>query len=156
MVKQLWISMKQETTGWQWHQLDHMQIMYTSLQADSHASTSSLNFYRPDALPDDQPIVSKHWRQKHTCSTSYIYTNWEITNEVQQEKDCILQFLQMVPTREGNITKQWWSKASHHRQYSIITNTWLDSSTDFTIAQLNWLHLGPNQLQWTNKCCSYH
>jgi len=41
--------------GWQWHQLDHMQITCTSLQTDNHASTSSLNFYRPDALPDAQP-----------------------------------------------------------------------------------------------------
>jgi len=45
--------MKQETMGWQWHQLDHMQIICTLLQADSHASTSSIFiFYTPDALPD--------------------------------------------------------------------------------------------------------
>jgi len=30
--------------GWQWHQLDHMQIIRTSLQTDNHASTSSLVF----------------------------------------------------------------------------------------------------------------
>jgi len=36
--------MKQEMMGWQWHQLDHMQIICTSLQTDNHASTSSLNF----------------------------------------------------------------------------------------------------------------
>jgi len=30
-----------------------------SLQADNHTSTSSLNFYKPDALPDAQPTVSK-------------------------------------------------------------------------------------------------
>jgi len=29
--------------GWQWHQLGHMQIIFTSLQTDNHASTSSLN-----------------------------------------------------------------------------------------------------------------
>jgi len=29
--------------GWQWHQLNHMQIICTSLQTDNHASTSSLN-----------------------------------------------------------------------------------------------------------------
>jgi len=49
--------------GWQWHQLDHMQTICTSLQADNHTNTSSLNIYRPDALPDDQPTVSKHSRQ---------------------------------------------------------------------------------------------
>jgi len=31
--------------GWQWHQLDRMQIICTSLQTDNHGSTS------PDALP---------------------------------------------------------------------------------------------------------
>jgi len=34
--------MKQEMMGWQWHQLDHMQIIGTSLQTDDHASTSAL------------------------------------------------------------------------------------------------------------------
>jgi len=46
--------------GMQWHQLDHMQMICTSLQTDNHTNTSSLNFYRPDALPDAQPAVSKH------------------------------------------------------------------------------------------------
>ena len=32
--------------GWQWHQLDHMQVISTSLQTDNHASTSSLKFLR--------------------------------------------------------------------------------------------------------------
>jgi len=29
----------------------------TSLQTDNHTNMSSLNFYRPDALPDVQPSV---------------------------------------------------------------------------------------------------
>jgi len=37
-----------------------MQTICTSLQTDNHTSSSSLNFYRPDALPDAQPTVSKH------------------------------------------------------------------------------------------------
>jgi len=41
-VKPVWILMKQETTGLQWHQLVHMQVICTSLQTDNHASTSSL------------------------------------------------------------------------------------------------------------------
>jgi len=32
----------------------------TSLQRDNYVNTSSLNFYRPDALHDPQPAVSKH------------------------------------------------------------------------------------------------
>ena len=38
------ILMNQEMLGWQWHQLDHMQIICTSIQTDNHASTSPLNF----------------------------------------------------------------------------------------------------------------
>ena len=34
------ILLVQEMTGWQWHQLDHMQIICTSLQTHNHASTS--------------------------------------------------------------------------------------------------------------------
>ena len=32
----------------------------TLLQTDIHTNTPSLNFYRPDALPDAQPTMSKH------------------------------------------------------------------------------------------------
>ena len=38
---------------WQWHQLRHMQVC-TSLQADNHASTPPISFYRSDALPAAQ------------------------------------------------------------------------------------------------------
>ena len=42
----------------QWHQLDHMQTICTSLQTDTHTNTLSLNFYTwPDGLPDAQPTV---------------------------------------------------------------------------------------------------
>jgi len=59
-VKQFWILMNEEMMGWQWHQLDHMQIICTSLQTGNHAGTSSFIFYRLDALPDTQPTLSKH------------------------------------------------------------------------------------------------
>jgi len=38
--KPSWILLEQEMMGWQWHQLDHMQIICTSLQTDNYASTS--------------------------------------------------------------------------------------------------------------------
>jgi len=34
----------------------------SSCQSDNHMNTSSLNFYQPDAFPDAQPTVSKHYR----------------------------------------------------------------------------------------------
>ena len=46
--KPFWILPEQEMMGWQWHQLDHMQIICILLQTDNHASTSPLSFYRPD------------------------------------------------------------------------------------------------------------
>jgi len=51
--------MKQKMTGWHWHQLDHMQIICTSLQTDNHASTgtSPLRFFAgqmPFLLPNQQ------------------------------------------------------------------------------------------------------
>jgi len=42
--KPFWILIKQEMMGWQWHLLDHMEIICTLLQTYNHASTSSLNF----------------------------------------------------------------------------------------------------------------
>jgi len=46
--------------GMQWHQLDRIQTICTSLQTDNHTNTLLLNFYRPDALPDAELTVSKH------------------------------------------------------------------------------------------------
>jgi len=40
--KPFWILLEQEMMGWQWHQLDHMQIICTSLQAHNHTSTWNL------------------------------------------------------------------------------------------------------------------
>ena len=57
--KPFWILLKQEMMGWQWHQLNHVQIICTSLQTDNHANTSSIHiFHRPDALPTAQPKAS--------------------------------------------------------------------------------------------------
>ena len=43
--KTFWILLKQEMTEWQWHHLDHMQVICTSLQTDNHANTLSLKFF---------------------------------------------------------------------------------------------------------------
>jgi len=51
--------------------MDHMQTICTSLQTDNHTNTPSLNFYRPDALPDAQPCQSTEGttqKNKHTAN----------------------------------------------------------------------------------------
>jgi len=46
--------------GWQWHQLDHMHTICTSLRTDNHTNTSSLNFVHAGC---------SFWRK--TCSTLF-------------------------------------------------------------------------------------
>jgi len=70
---------------WQWHQLGHMQVCI-SLQTDTHASTTPLVFYRPDALPATQPTASKHWRQKE-YKTSAQNNIW-LTNKIDYTAKC--------------------------------------------------------------------
>jgi len=38
--KPFWLLLEHEMMGWQWHQLDHIQIICTLLQTDNHANTS--------------------------------------------------------------------------------------------------------------------
>jgi len=40
--KPFWILMKQKMMGWQWYQLDYIQIICTSLQTDNHAIQSQI------------------------------------------------------------------------------------------------------------------
>ena len=60
----------------QWHQLDHMQTICTSLQTDNHINTSSVKFYRPDALPDAQPTVLKQRWQYNTTVYDGNFSDW--------------------------------------------------------------------------------
>ena len=41
-----------DTIGWQWHQLNHMQAIGTSLQKITKPAPHQSDFYGPDALPD--------------------------------------------------------------------------------------------------------
>jgi len=49
-----------EMMGWQWHQLNHMQAICTSLRKITTPAPHRSDFYGPDALPDTQPTASKH------------------------------------------------------------------------------------------------
>ena len=61
---------EEEMTGWQWHQLNHMQAICTSLQKITTPAPHQSDFYGLDALPDTQPTASKHWRHKTADWTS--------------------------------------------------------------------------------------
>jgi len=55
--------------GWQWHQLDHMQIICTSFQTDNHASTLLLNFFTDWMLflTPNQQRQSTRGNSQHCC-----------------------------------------------------------------------------------------
>ena len=68
--KLFWILLEQEMMTWQLRQLDHMQIICTSLQTDNRASTLPLLFYRP-VCPSCHPTYSV----KAVTLTIKIYQN---------------------------------------------------------------------------------
>jgi len=51
---------------WQWHQLDHMQITFTSLHTDNHDSTSPLSFFTSWMPPNQQPQSTEGIIQTHS------------------------------------------------------------------------------------------
>jgi len=55
--------------------------VWTTLQTDNHTNTSSLNFYRPDALPDTQPCKSTEGQTKDENKPNLLATYHE-TNTV--------------------------------------------------------------------------
>ena len=57
--KPFWILLVQEIMTWQWHQLDHMQIICTSLQTDNHASTQFLQTGCPSCHPTNSVKAPK-------------------------------------------------------------------------------------------------
>jgi len=52
----------EDGNGISWTIIMQNNLHLKLLQTDNHINTSLLNFYRPDALSDAQPTVSKHWR----------------------------------------------------------------------------------------------
>jgi len=49
--------------GWQWHQLDQMQIICTSFREITVLAPHPSIFYCPDSLSDTQPTALKQTRQ---------------------------------------------------------------------------------------------
>jgi len=77
--KPLWILLKQEIMRWQWHQLDHMQIICTTLQTDNRVRTDSKilfsrtfqDFQRPNSrvFQDQQNPFSRTFQDKFGSQT---------------------------------------------------------------------------------------
>jgi len=84
-VKPFWIS-RSKMMGRHWYQLDHLQIICTSLQTDNHASTSSPYFHTLDALSVTQPTVSKAicYRREHFVISGPAF----ISQSPNQQRQC--------------------------------------------------------------------
>jgi len=94
----------------QWHQLDHMQAICTSILTDNHTNTSSLNFYRTDALPDTQPTVSMH--RKPMCSMRRNECSW-----------CAYWFVP-VRSRVDRRACVWWGCTPSCVEYLQAAHDW--------------------------------
>ena len=65
--------------GWQWHQLDYMQIICSILQTDNHASTPSLNFFMGRMLfltPNQQCQSTEGKKETVTLSIFEQIVSW--------------------------------------------------------------------------------
>ena len=124
----------------QWQQLDHMQTMCTSLQTDNHTNTTSLNFYRPDALPDVQPTVSKHWRQY----PDYVY--WKSAATIRDDKKKYIISFSFHSNKNSQKTKVIHCQWLLH-QYSVPTMS--DQPTTQCIPRITlW---SPHRACWSSR-----
>jgi len=89
----------------QWHQLDHMQTICTSLQTDKHTSTSSLDFYRSDA-PQQCPSTEGTQSQQ---TMNYTTSRYLLLVGTQQ------QTLRRIP--RGNSTEYHDNRVNTHRKF---------------------------------------
>ena len=73
--------------GMQWHQLDHMQTICTSLLTDNHTNTSSLNFLQAGCcsrLPTNSVKAVKAVETRLDCNTIRILETRDITRREQR------------------------------------------------------------------------
>jgi len=84
--KPFWILLQQEMMGWQWHQLDDMQIICTSFQTDHHASTPALSFLQA-GCPSCHPTNS-------VKALKAIYWQWLVISKCMKELSTICKSLQ--------------------------------------------------------------
>ena len=113
--------MKQEMAGWQWHQLDHMQITCTSLQTDNHASTSSHIFYTPDALPYAQLTVSKNWRQATANQYRFrFFVHWHSGLGERAHGKQEVCFTNLTGSLPGEWAEFWVTRTQNVTEYMLV------------------------------------
>jgi len=157
--------MKQVMSGWQWHQLDHMQIICTSLQADDHASTSPLIF---TGWMLYQPTVSGHWRQNQQtddakyCSKmtrkSSIHPRHVVNNRTKSWHSAISTFSMHLTQYYPNVTVKPTTchgiqMSQESRDISMSQQLWTEDVTLLTIQCSTILALIMHTLHYLDWIC---
>ena len=93
--KPFWILLEQEMTVWRWHQLDHMQIICTSLQTDNHASTSPLSFFTGQI-----PFLPTNQQRQSTQGKIYACKRLKTRRETRWN-------LQGAPNYRTDLSRMW-------------------------------------------------
>jgi len=126
----------------QWYQLDHMQTICTSFQTDNHTNTSSLNFYRPDALQDTHPTVSKYCRQTLTAVNNKQWHYITYLNQCSNEFVCTLNiYFHHFQTNRKILTRKNATELKACQQCFFMQNTSASVyrlCTWFTMMSLDW------------------
>ena len=106
-------------SGWQWHQLGHMQFC-TSLQTDNHASTPPLFFTgRMPFLPPNQQRQSTEGINAVTLAKTHYYnmvpSNTTLPRKLQPDRHRFNRFY-----RQGRLN-QWahWARAQGPRIFFL-------------------------------------
>jgi len=91
--KPFWILLEQEMMGWQWHQLDHMQIICILLQTDNHASISPM--FLQAGCPSCRPTNSVKDVTKSAKVPKYYFMTthyFHLTSQFSNSKYNTIQF----------------------------------------------------------------
>ena len=99
--------------GWQWHQLDHMQTICTSLQTNNHVNTSSLNFCSSQCPTNSvkalKDICYRCYKHKHEA-VWFQHFGWQPMLEMTSEQLCF----------PGETILHNESACPHHHRFTAV------------------------------------
>ena len=120
--------------GWQWHQLDHVQTICTSLQADNHANTSSLNFLQTGCT-SWRPTNSVEALKAITIATCVSVTEqynsipdkgqwcpaaWTVTVGLLSHWPCVTDLSGFIRAYTG----RWAPRLQSSQEYDMLCSNW--------------------------------
>ena len=141
--------------GWQWHQLDHTQIICTSLQTDNHASKSPL----PSFFTGRMPFLPPNQQHQSTEGTKNRYVFFLFRNNT----DNITRWRKEHSKLTVEATTYAHQSHGRHNEWLVLTvcvhchpdtMSEISSECQFPKSCPNtpWQHIA----YWTYKQCKIH